>query len=305
MNKQASNPLQTELLGVTLKNPVIAASGTFGFGHEYAELMDVSLLGGISGKGLTLNGSAGNAGARILETPAGMLNSIGLENPGVRQFVEKEAPYMRTLGCAVIANLGGHSEEDYVRGAELLNAADIDILELNISCPNVKAGGMAFGLQPETAARVVSLVKERSRHPLLVKLSPNAPSVKEIACACEAAGADGLSLVNTYLGMAIDIHRRRAVFENVYAGLSGPCIRPIALRMVHEVCKAVAVPVVGMGGIATWEDALMFILVGATAVQVGAATFAHPTAMLDIIDGLKDYCEQNGIDQIAALRGCI
>ena len=299
------NPLQTKLLGVSLKNPIIAASGTFGFGREYAELMDVSRLGGISSKGLTLHGSGGNVGARVLETPAGMLNSIGLENPGVQQFVEKEAPYMRSLGCAVIANMGGHSEEDYVRGAALLNEADIDILELNISCPNVKEGGMAFGVHPETAGRVVRLVKKELRHPLLVKLSPNAPSVPEIARACEAAGADGISLVNTYLGMAIDIHRRRAVFENVYAGLSGPCIRPIALRMVHEVCWAVRLPVVGMGGIASWEDALAFIMAGATAVQVGTATFARPTAMLDMIDGLLAYCKQNNIENIAALRGIV
>lgn len=299
------NPLETMLMGVTLKNPVIAASGTFGFGHEYAEQFDVSCLGGISGKGLTLNGSAGNDGTRVYETPAGLLNSIGLENPGVRHFIEEEAPYMRTLGCAVIANLGGHSEEDYQKGAELLNDADIDILELNISCPNVKAGGMAFGLLPESAARVTALVKKATRFPLLVKLSPNAPCLTDVAQSCADAGADGLSLVNTFLGMAIDVQNRRAVFNNVYAGLSGPAIRPLALRMVHEVAKKVSVPVVGMGGIASAQDALAFIMAGASAVQVGSITFRQPSAMLDIIDGLHAYCKENGLKNIREIRGII
>lgn len=299
------NPLQTNLLGVTLKNPVIAASGTFGFGHEYAEIFDVSQLGGISGKGLTLHGSAGNDGIRLMETPAGMLNSIGLENPGVERFVKEEAPYMRSLGCAVIANLGGHSTEDYLTGARMLNDADIDILELNISCPNVKAGGMAFGLLPECAADITRRVKEVSRHPLMVKLTPNAPDLVAVARACEEAGADALSLVNTFLGMAIDVTRKRPVFDNVYAGLSGPAILPIALRMVHQVCKSVTIPVVGMGGIATARDALAFIMAGAHAVQVGSMTFAQPSAMLDIIDGLMAYCKENNLHNIGEIRGIV
>ena len=300
-----SNPLELTLCGISLKNPVIAASGTFGFGHEYSEVMDVSRLGGISGKGLTLSGSAGNKGMRVYETPSGMLNSIGLENPGVTRFVEHEAAYMRTLGPAVIANLGGHCEEDYLEGARQLNHADIDILELNISCPNVKAGGMAFGMLPETAADITKKVKAISKRPVMVKLSPNAPDLVAVARACENAGADALSLVNTFLGMAIDVQKKRAVFENVYAGLSGPAILPIALRMVHQVAHAVQIPVVGMGGIASTEDALKFLMAGAVAVQVGTMTFANPNAMRAIIDGLADYCKSEGLQNLQEIVGII
>ena len=297
--------LSLDLCGISMQNPVIAASGTFGFGHEYAESMDVSRLGGISGKGLTLNGSAGNNGMRICETPAGMLNSIGLENPGVRRFVETEAAYLRALGPAVLCNLGGHSEEDYLQGAYLLNDADIDFLELNISCPNVKAGGMAFGMLPETAADITKKVRAITRHKLMVKLSPNAPDLVAVARACEAAGADALSLVNTFLGMAIDIKKRKPVFDNVYAGLSGPAIRPIALRMVHQVAHAVTIPVVGMGGISSAEDALTFLMAGARAVQVGTMTFANPNAMLEIIDGLAAYCEKESLQNLQEICGII
>lgn len=300
-----SELLKTNLLGVELKNPVIAASGTFGFGREYGELFDISKLGGISSKGLTLNPCPGNNGIRVWETPSGMLNSIGLENPGVRGFIEHEYTFMKASGAAVIANMGGHSEEDYIKGAELLNSVDIDILELNISCPNVKQGGMAFGILPDTAGDIVKKVKAVSKHPLLVKLSPNAADITDVARACEYAGADGISLVNTFLGMAIDIKTKKAVFENIYAGLSGPAILPIALRMVHQVCKAVKVPVVGMGGIANWQDALAFIMAGATAVQVGTATFMNPTAMLDIIKGLNDYCVINNINNICEVKGIV
>jgi len=297
------NPLSLTLCGVPLKNPVIAASGTFGFGREYAERMDVSRLGGISGKGLTLHGSSGNAGQRVYETPSGMLNSIGLENPGVRHFVETEATFMRSLGPAVIANLGGHSEEDYLEGARLLNDADIDILELNISCPNVKAGGMAFGMLPDTAADITKKVKAVSTHPVMVKLSPNAPDLVAVARACERAGADALSLVNTFLGMAIDTKKKQPVFGNVYAGLSGPAIRPLALRMVHQVAQAVDIPVVGMGGIASADDALQFLMAGAVAVQVGTMTFAKPDAMLDIIDGLAAYCTEEELTNLQQIVG--
>ena len=300
-----SNPLSLTLCGVSLQNPVIAASGTFGFGREYAAMMDVSRLGGISGKGLTLSGSAGNAGQRICETPAGMLNSIGLENPGVRRFVETEAAYMRSLGPAVIANLGGHCEEDYLEGTRLLGAADIDILELNISCPNVKAGGMAFGMLPETAADITRRVKAISRHPVMVKLSPNAPDLVAVARACEDAGADALSLVNTFLGMEIDVATKRAVFENVYASLSGPAILPIALRMVHQVAHAVRIPVVGMGGISSAQDALKFLMAGARAVQVGTMTFANPRATLQIIDGLAGYCAREKLANLQQISGII
>jgi len=301
----SSNPLETTFLGATLKNPVIAASGTFGFGRDHETLFDLSRLGGISGKGLTLKGSCGNDGVRIWETPAGLLNSIGLENPGVEAFVKEEAPYMRSLGCAVIANLSGHSEEDCLEGARLLNTADIDILELNISCPNVKAGGMSFGMLPESAADITKKVKEVTRHPLMVKLTPNAPDILAVAFACEAAGADALSLVNTFLGMAVDVNKRQAVFDNFYAGLSGPAIRPIALRMVHQVARRVKIPVVGMGGITSAEDALSFIMAGARAVQVGSATFADPFAMLNIIDGLMAYCVDNRLSNIGEICGIL
>ncbi len=299
------DPLALTLCGVPLKNPVIAASGTFGFGREYAELIDVSRLGGISGKGLTLSGSAGNSGMRVCETPSGMLNSIGLENPGVRHFMEHEAAYLRSLGPAVLCNLGGHCQEDYLEGARLLNEADIDFLELNISCPNVKAGGMAFGMLPETAADITKKVKAISRRPLIVKLTPNAPDLVAVAHACEDAGADALSLVNTFLGMAIDVKNKRAVFENVYAGLSGPAILPIALRMVHQVAHAVKIPVVGMGGIASADDALKFLMAGARAVQVGTMTFAKPDTMLDIIDGLNDYCKREHLSNLQEICGII
>jgi dihydroorotate dehydrogenase (NAD+) catalytic subunit len=299
------NPLSLALCGVTLKNPVIAASGTFGFGREYAQIMDVSRLGGICGKGLTLHGSSGNAGTRVHETASGMLNSIGLENPGVRHFVETEAAYMRSLGPAVIANLGGHSEEDYIEGARLLNEADIDILELNISCPNVRAGGMAFGMLPDMAADITRRVRAVSRHPLMVKLSPNAPDLCAVARACESAGADALSLVNTFLGMAIDVKGRRPVFDNVYAGLSGPAILPIALRMVHQVAHAVGIPVAGMGGIASADDALRFLMAGARAVQVGTMTFANPAATLGIIDGLAAYCAEEKLGNLQEIVGIL
>lgn len=300
-----SNQLETILCGIRMKNPVIAASGAFGFGDAYTAYFDPSRLGGIAGKGLTLHKSAGNKGVRVWETPAGMLNSIGLENPGVPAFVKTEAPRMRALGTAVLCNLGGHCENDYIEGARLLNDADIDLLELNISCPNLKAGGMAFGMEAQTAADITEKVKAVSRFPLVVKLTPNALELVRVAKACEEAGADGLSLVNTFLGMAVDTKKRKAVFDNVYAGLSGPCVQPVALRMVHQVCKAVSIPVLGMGGICDWQSALAFLMAGATAVQVGASTFADPMTMPRIIEGLQAYCEEEGLQNISEIRGCV
>ena len=300
-----TSPLVTNLMGVELKNPVIAASGTFGYGTEYARHMDTSLLGGISGKGLTLNGSSGNNGRRLCETPSGLLNSIGLENPGVDKFIKSGCDTMRKTGAAVICNLGGHSFEDYIEGARRLNEADIDILELNISCPNVKQGGMAFGTDPTVAHDLVKKVREVSHHKLMVKLSPNAPDIIAVAKSCEDAGADGLSLINTLLGMAIDIRNRKAVFNNTYAGLSGPAVKPIALRMTRQVAHAVTVPVVGMGGISTADDAIEFIMAGAAAIQVGTATFSNPRAMIDIIDGLALYCKRNNLNNISEIRGIV
>lgn len=299
------NRLETTLLGVTMQNPVIAASGSFGFGGEYAERFDVSRLGGIAGKGLTLTGSSGNSGVRVWETPSGMLNSIGLENPGVMHFVQDTCHAMRALGPAVIANLGGHCEQDYTEGAKLLNNADIDILELNISCPNIKGGGMAFGMEEKSAAHITALVKAVTRFPLLVKLTPAAADIAAVARAVEDAGADGVSLTNTFLGMAVDVEKRRPVFDNVYAGLSGPAIRPLALRMVHQTAGAVHIPVVGMGGIQSAEDALMFLMAGARAVEVGTATFGDPEAMLHIIDGLEAYAACRQLKNIAEIVGIL
>ena len=295
--------LHVELLGRRLAGPVIAASGTFGYGEEYAGMYDLRVLGGICSKGLTLNGRYGNEGERLYETPAGLINSIGLQNPGVRHFIEHELPAMRALGPAVMANLGGSTVETYEEGARLLDAADVDFIELNISCPNVKAGGIAYGVKAESAREVVSRVRKCTKKPLIVKLSPNAENITEMALACEEAGADGLSLVNTFQAMAIDIEKRRPVFDNVFAGLSGPAIRPIALRMVYQGCKAVKVPVVGLGGIATAEDALAFIMAGAAAVQVGTANFANPRACEDIARGMAAWMDAHGVKSLAEIRG--
>jgi len=298
--KTATVDLSVTIAGVRLQNPVIAASGTFGYGREYAGIIDVSRLGGICTKGLTLNPRPGNKGIRVWETPAGLLNSIGLENPGIAAFLEKELPFMRKLGPAVIANLSGSTVEEYAQGAALLNESEVDMIELNISCPNVKAGGMTFGLDPRAAASVVEPVRQALTHkPLMVKLSPNAPDLIAVANACINSGADALSLVNTFKAMAIDIQTRRLVFDNLSAGLSGPAIKPIALRMVWEICNAVTVPVVGLGGIACADDALEFLMAGATALQVGSATFAHPNTMIEVIEGVERYMINNRFTTIS------
>jgi dihydroorotate dehydrogenase (NAD+) catalytic subunit len=294
--------LKTTLCGITLKNPVIAASGTFGFGAEYSQFFDVGRLGGICAKGLTLHPREGNPGLRVWETPSGIMNSVGLQNPGIPVFLERELPRMRTLGTVIIANVGGDDLEEYVEGVQLLSNADgIDIIELNISCPNVHEGGMAFGINCEAAGSVVTAVRRVCSKPLMVKLSPNAEDITAMAVACERAGADAVSLVNSFKALAIDIHTRKPVFDNVTAGLSGPCIKPIALRMVWEVARAVHIPVVGIGGIATWQDALEFMIAGATAVQVGSATFVKPTVMLEIVSGLERYCADEHVTSLATV----
>ena len=312
-----SPDLSVVIAGVKFKNPVIAASGTFGFGREYSQLFDVSCLGGICTKGLTLHPRAGNNGSRIWETPAGLLNSIGLENPGIEVFLEKELPLLCSRGTVVIANLSGSTIEEYTDGAKLLNESSVDMIELNISCPNVKTGGMAFGLEPQAAASVTKPVRRACSHkPLIVKLSPNAPNPARVAESCVNAGADAISLVNTFKAMAIDIKKRRPVFDNISAGLSGPAIRPIALRMVWELYETLAgmkhaarrtaankdslpaIPIIGMGGIACAEDALEFLMAGAAAIQVGSATFARPPAMLEIISGIENYMRENGYTEI-------
>ncbi|MCL2479649.1 MAG: dihydroorotate dehydrogenase [Treponema sp.] len=308
--------LSVMIAGVRLQNPVIAASGTFGYGREYSGIIDVSRLGGICTKGLTLHPKQGNNGIRIWETPAGLLNSIGLENPGIPAFIENELPFLRKLGPAVIANLSGSTVEEYAKGAALLNASSVDMVELNISCPNVKSGGMNFGLDPSTAAEVTSSVRRAlNAKPLMVKLSPNAPDLIAVAMACVSAGADVLSLVNTFRAMAIDIHSRKPVFDNTSAGLSGPAIKPIALRMVWDLCRelergkkngsfgaSAPVPVVGMGGIACADDALEFLMAGACAVQIGCATFSHPSALIETMEGIELYMRNNNISSVAGIR---
>lgn len=296
--------LRVNLLGKTLNGPVIGASGTYGYGVEYADMVQLAKLGGVCSKGLTLNGKPGNEGERLWETPSGLINSIGLQNPGVQHFIDHELPEMQTMGTAIFANLGGGCIEDYEEGTRMLNATPVDFIELNISCPNVKHGGIAYGVKAESAKEVVSRVKAVCEKPLIVKLSPNAENVSEMAAACVEAGADALSLVNTFQAMAIDLEARKPVFKNVYAGLSGPAIRPIALRMVHQVCKTVQVPVIGLGGIATGRDALEFIMAGATAVQVGTANFADPKACTRITDEMAAWMDKNGVKTLDEIRGC-
>ncbi|MDR1786674.1 MAG: dihydroorotate dehydrogenase, partial [Spirochaetaceae bacterium] len=300
------------------KNPVIAASGTFGYGREYAGLTDVTALGAVCAKGVTLEGSAGNGGVRLHETPGGLINSIGLENPGIAHFTAHELPDLLSYiaantpegqgRCRCIANLAGSSVESYVLGARLLDTSPVDAIELNISCPNVKHGGMSFGLAPGDAAAVTAAVRAATAKPLIVKLSPNAPDIVSVAHAVGEAGADALSLINTIQALAIDLETGRPVFDAVYAGLSGPAIKPIALRMVYDVVRSMKalprdrrIPVIGIGGIASWQDAAEFLLAGAAAIEVGAATFANPRAMEEIITGLRSYMVRRGFASVDAM----
>lgn len=297
--------LRVKLCGIELKNPIIMASGTFGFGKEYGEIYNINKLGGISSKGLTFEKRNGNDGMRVYETPSGMMNSVGLENPGVKGFIENELPDYSKLNTCRIVNLGGGCEEDYVEGARLLDDKDFDILELNISCPNVKHGGMAFGIKSEVAREVVKAVRKATTKPLVVKLSPNAENIVEMAKVCEEEGADGISLVNTFKAMAIDIENRRPVFNNITAGLSGPAIKPIALRMVYEVSKAVKIPVIGMGGIMSAKDVIEFIMAGASCIQIGTANFVNPRIGEEIIEELEKFMDDRNIKSLDEIRGII
>lgn len=297
--------MKVNICGIEFKNPVIAASGTYGFGKEYGEFYDVGNLGGISTKGLTINKKEGNEGIRIHETSSGILNSVGLQNPGIESFIEEELPEMMKMNTVIMANIGGGTIEDYLQAVDKINKTDVDMIELNISCPNVKHGGMAFGIKSKVAYEVVSKVRSICKKPLIVKLSPNAEDIVDMALKCQEAGANSISLVNTFKGMAIDIKTKKPVFNNITAGLSGPAIKPIALRMVYEVCREVSVPVIGMGGITTWKDAIEFIMVGAHAVQVGTANFANPYAALEIVQGIKEYMDKEGIKDLSEIRGII
>lgn len=297
--------LKVDFLGKEFKNPVLSASGTFGFGEEYEDIFDISRLGGICSKGLTLNKKEGNEGIRIWETPMGMMNSIGLQNPGVESFISREINIMKKFNTNIIANLGGNTEEEYLKGIELLNTSEIDIIELNISCPNVKEGGMAFGIKSKTAYDIVKKCKKVSKKPLMIKLSPNAENIGEMAKACEEAGGDALSLVNTFSGMAVDIDKRSPVFNNIYAGVSGPAIKPIALKMVHEAAQNVDIPICGVGGISSGRDALEFIMAGASLIQVGTANFMKPDICIDIINEIEVFLIKENIKDIKEIIGIV
>ena len=301
--KSAASPLAVTVAGVAFANPVIAASGTFGFGREYAKMFDLSRLGGIALKGTTLKARPGNPAPRAAETPAGMLNCIGLQNPGVDDLIENELPFLVKQHTRLLANIAGDTPEDYAALAARLDTQPVDMLELNISCPNVKAGGMAFGTDAQSAATVMRAVRAATKKPVCVKLTPNVTDITAIAKAVEAEGADAVSLINTLLGMRIDIRTRRPILSNNVGGLSGPAVFPVALRMVWQVSRAVSIPVIGLGGIASWQDAVQMLLAGAAAVQVGTATFANPYAMLDIIGGLERYCSENHLSGISELVG--
>jgi dihydroorotate dehydrogenase (NAD+) catalytic subunit len=297
--------LGVNLCGVEFKNPVIAASGCFGFGREYAGYYDLSRLGGICVKGLTPERREGNPPPRIAETASGMLNSVGLQNPGIDAFLAEELPYLKTLGTRVIANIAGATVAEYAYMARRLQGSGVDMVELNISCPNVREGGAAFGSTPESVSRVVRAARPQCEQPLVVKLSPNTLDIAENARAAELTGADAISLVNTLTGMAVDLECRRPVLANVTGGLSGPAIKPVALRMVWQAARAVKIPVIGMGGIMTGRDAVEFLVVGASAVEVGTANLIDPLACLNIIEEIETYMAQNGVQNAGELVGSL
>jgi dihydroorotate dehydrogenase (NAD+) catalytic subunit len=298
--------LRVTLGPLVLKNPVLAASGTFGYGREYAPLIDIEKLGGIVVKGLSLKPRDGNPPPRIVETPCGMLNAIGLANIGLERFLKEKLPWLQRLGTAVIVNVYGHSQQEYGDLAGALKGVNgISAIEVNISCPNVECGGMAFGTDPEASARVTEQVLKDSDKPVIVKLSPNVTDIRAVASAVESAGAHALSLINTLTGMVIDIETRSPVLANVSGGLSGPAIRPIALHMVHQAVRTVRIPVIGIGGIISHNDALEFLIAGAKAVQVGTGNFVNPGGTLDIIEGLRQFCVERGIETIKEVIGSL
>ena len=300
-----SDFLSIHLAGISMKNPLMTASGTFGFGEEFADFIDLSEVGAIVVKGITREPRKGNPGRRMAETPSGMLNCIGLQNPGVDVFLRDTLPRIRRYGAPIIANINGNLVEDYAFLAEALDDSGVAGLEVNISCPNTKHGSMAFGVVPETAAEVTAEVRKRTKLPVIVKLSPNVTDITEIAKAVEAAGADAVSLINTLVGMAIDTQSWRPVLGNVVGGLSGPAVKPIALRMVWQTARAVKIPVVGMGGICTPRDAVEFFLAGAQAVAIGAANFVNPCSMQEVAAGVEEYLKSRGLSHVSQLVGQI
>ncbi|MDZ7597867.1 MAG: dihydroorotate dehydrogenase [Desulfobacterales bacterium] len=306
MSSQHPPDLRVEIGRLSLQNPVMTASGTFGYGREFKDLVDLNRLGAIVVKGLSLAPSRGNPPPRIAETPCGMLNAIGLENVGIEAFKRDKLPFLRQLRVPVLANIYGTTIEAYAElAAQLDGLSEVAGIEVNISCPNVKAGGVAFGVQPDMAARVVAAVRAKTAKPVIVKLSPNVTDVTEIARSAEGAGADALSLINTITGMAIDIHTRRPKLANITGGLSGPAIRPVAVRMVWQVARAVKIPVIGIGGIMTAEDALEFLIAGAVAVQVGTANFVNPAATMEILAGIEAYLVAHRFSRLTDLIGSL
>ena len=297
--------ISVDVCGKHFKNPVIAASGAYGFGEDYTDLYPLSALGGISCKGTTLNKKDGNIPPRIAETPSGILNSVGLQNPGVDKFINYYLPRLRTQDTVVIANIAGAVIDDYIAVAEKLDATDVDMIELNISCPNVKQGGATWGVTCEGAASVTRAVRNATKKPVIVKLTPNVTNITEIAKAVEAEGADSVSLINTLLGMRIDINTRRPILKNNVGGLSGPAVFPVAVRMVWQVANRVKIPVIGMGGIEKWQDAIEMMMAGANAIQIGAAMFYNPKAPIEVIDGMNQWLEDNHISDINEIVGTV
>ena len=297
--------MKVDLCGVTLNNPVMTASGTFGSGAEYAEFVDLNKLGAVVTKGVANVPWPGNPTPRVAEVYGGMLNAVGLQNPGIDLFVERDIPFLKQFDTKIMVNVCGHSTEEYIEVVERLRDQPVDLLEINISCPNVKEGGIAFGQNPKLVEQITAEIKKKAKQPVIMKLSPNVTDITETAKAAEAGGADALSLINTLTGMKIDINRRRFALANQTGGMSGPAVKPVAVRMVYQVAHAVKLPVLGMGGIRTAEDALEFIMAGASMVAVGTANFNNPTATVDVIEGIEQFMKEHHIEDIHELIGCV
>lgn len=297
--------LSVKIAGVKFNNPLIAASGTFGFGREYGEFYPLEKFGGISCKGITLERRSGNPPPRIAETPSGILNAVGLQNPGVDVFIKDDLPWLKCQNTVVIANIAGNTQEEYCEMAEKLGDSDVDMIEMNISCPNVKSGGVQFGTSCESVGEITSAVRRHCKKPLIVKLSPNVTDISEIAKSAEAGGADAVSMINTITGMRIDINSRRPIIHNNTGGMSGPAVFPVAVRMVWQAANAINIPIIGMGGISTWQDAVEMLIAGASALQIGTILFSDPYAPIKINEGLNEYLDKNGIESITQLTGTI
>ncbi len=297
--------MKVNICGVEFKNPIITASGTFGFGAEFGEYAELSEYGGIAMKGLTLAPRAGNKPPRIAEVPNGILNSVGLQNPGVKYFVEHDMPILKNSGTNIITNISGNTVEEYCEMVEILSDTDVAMIELNVSCPNVKHGGLAFGTDPKTVENLTKEVKKYAKKPIIVKLSPNVTSIADIARAAESGGADALSLINTLLGMSIDIHSRKPILANNMGGLSGPCVKPVAVRMVYQVSSAVNLPIIGMGGVMSGDDVIEFMLAGASLVALGTGMFVKPDLILDVKKGINEYVQKHNVARITDLVGTV